>query len=130
MYSQIYFENQPPEITNSKKDLYNCSWNGPTKDRKGPMPPKRTEKNFQAPKRTFIALFSRFWKTIMSSQIYFGNQPPEITNSKKDLYNCSWNGPTKDRKGPMPPKRTEKNFRAPKRTFICHVQELSISSWY
>ena len=29
-------------------------------------------------------------------------------------------GPTKDRKGLMPPKRTEKNIRAPKRTFICH----------
>ena len=25
-------------------------------------------------------------------------------------------GPTKDRKGLLPPKRTEKNFRAPKRT--------------
>ena len=25
---------------------------GPTKDRKGLLPPKRTEKNFQAPKRT------------------------------------------------------------------------------
>ena len=29
-------------------------------------------------------------------------------------------GPTKDRKGLMPPKRTEKNIRAPKRTCICH----------
>ena len=28
--------------------------------------------------------------------------------------------PTKDRKGLMPPKRTEKNIQAPKRTFICH----------
>ena len=29
-------------------------------------------------------------------------------------------GPTKDRKGLLPPKRTEKNFRAPKRTWIWH----------
>ena len=29
-------------------------------------------------------------------------------------------GPTKDRKGLKPPKRTEKNFRAPKRTSVCH----------
>ena len=29
-------------------------------------------------------------------------------------------GPTKDRKGPLPPKRTEKNIRAQKRTCICH----------
>ena len=29
-------------------------------------------------------------------------------------------GPTKNRKGLMPPKRTEKNILAPKRTFICH----------
>ena len=30
-------------------------------------------------------------------------------------------GPTKDRKGLMPPNRTEKNILAPKRTFICHL---------
>ena len=29
-------------------------------------------------------------------------------------------GPTKDRKGLMPPKRTQKNIRAQKRTCICH----------
>ena len=30
-------------------------------------------------------------------------------------------GHTKDRKGLLPPKRTEKNSRAPKRTLIWHV---------
>ena len=30
------------------------------------------------------------------------------------------NGPTKNRKGLKPPKRTEKNFRVPKRNPTCH----------
>ena len=37
-------------------------------------------------------------------------------------------GPTKDRKGLLPPKRTEKNFRAPKRTYICHFYAINICS--
>ena len=38
---------------------------GPTKDRKGHMPPKRTEKNFWAPKRTSICYFYAIFNTYL-----------------------------------------------------------------
>ena len=36
----------------TRHEIYHLIFIGPTKDRKGLLPPKRTEKNFWAPKRT------------------------------------------------------------------------------
>ena len=44
-----------PDIKRLQKNVGTLK-TGPTKDRKGLMPPKRTEKNFSAPKKLFAIL--------------------------------------------------------------------------
>ena len=83
-----------------------------------------------------ISVMSSQWKAVCNETAFSLNKYSAASGiraqaaSLADLSYQGWKtivrlhqtetGPTKDRKGLMPSKRTEKNIQAPKRTFIYH----------